>query len=64
MSLAVENIDQKRKEKKENYLLPFKNFIRSILPHDFLTIILYLPSLNSRVLWNRNFIYVAAVKKT
>lgn len=64
MSLAVENIDQRRKEKKENYFIPFKNFIRSILPHDVLTIILYLPLLNSRVLWNRNFIYVAVVKIT
>jgi len=64
MSLAFENIGQARKEKKENYFLPFKNFIRSILPLDFLTIILYLPLLNSRVLWNRNFIYVAVRKKT
>jgi len=35
-----------------------------ILPHNFPTIILYLPLLNSRILRNRNLIYVAVVKKT
>jgi len=64
MSLAFENIDQKRKEKKENYFLPFQNFIRSILPHNFLTSILYFPSQNSRALWNRTLIYVTIGKKT
>jgi len=64
MSLAVENIDQERKEKKENYFLLFQNFIRSTPPHKFLTSILYLPSLNSRVLWNRTLIYVAINNKT
>ena len=63
MSLAVENIDQERKEKKENYFLPFQNFIRSILPHNFLTSI-PLALLNSRVLCNRTLIHVTIGKET
>jgi len=64
MSLAVENIDQERKEKKEHYLLLFQNFIRLTLPHKFIASIFCLPSLNSRALWNRTLIYVAIDNKT
>jgi len=63
MNLAFENIDQKRKEKKENYFLPFLNFIRSILPLHSLPCILCLPSQNSRALWNKTLSHAAIGKK-
>jgi len=64
MSLAFENIDQKRQEKKENYFLPFLNFITSTLPWHSLTSILCLPSQNSRALWNKTLSHAVIGKKT
>jgi hypothetical protein len=63
MSLAFENIDQKQKEKKENYFLPFLNFIRSTLPRQSLPCIPCLPAQNSRTLWNKTLSHTAIGKK-
>jgi len=63
MSLAFENIDQKRKEKKENYFLLFLNLIKSTLPRHSLPCILCLPSQNSRALWNKTLTLAAMGKK-
>jgi hypothetical protein len=64
MSLAVENIDQERKEKKENYFLPFLNFIRPIPPHNFPASTLCLPLLNSGAFWNKALNYPHICKNT
>jgi hypothetical protein len=64
MSLAVENIDQEPKEKKERYFLPFLNLIRSTPPYNFLTCILCLPLQNSRALWTKALNQPAICKNT
>ncbi|NIM57342.1 MAG: hypothetical protein GTO16_00150 [Candidatus Aminicenantes bacterium] len=63
MSLAVENVAQRRKEKKENYSPSFPKPLKSAPPSLLISILCH-PSLNSWTVWNKALNYPAIGKKT